>query len=409
MRNMMRTLKRTDTMKRINTMTVKTEELHPEDDGLGAGWRDGFFEEAVEFEEEEERKEETKETTERKTKSHKRNQRRRRRLKPRVKMEPISWDAPMMWVTARWLLTDYLKMTEEEKEQTTDQERKNLRGAWKTLRKRHEERLRVEADKEDCCDNNQPAATTNMKIESKKESTTEIRLTMKMTTKMDRMDFGLQMQIIGEANRREMRRWMTQVRKEQEQVRKKHAREMDELRTMVYSMLHETQFKRVLEEMIQDSNAREHRKKFKKVLKEMRSTITRVEAMDDCVNNQPEAKAKTMSEATKIQVESKMTKQSMQKSTMESKTPKKTKTRRSKKKRKKKSIMARARDERNSIADEQPTKKKKMKQSTKMYYWNRGRPPERTKEVKTGTTTKQPKESNTVYYWYRGRPPERVQ
>jgi hypothetical protein len=125
-----------------------------------------------------------------------------------------------------------------------------------------------------------------------------------------------------------------------------------------------------------------YRKQLKRVLEEMTEMIPRVGAMDDCVNNQPEATAdtETMTEPTK-----------------------QSKKIRKKKRKKKKKQSTMARDDSIRIGTTARTN------SNNNYYWNRVRPPERTKEVTAETTTKQPKERNKGYYWYRGRPPERVQ
>jgi hypothetical protein len=444
-------------MMRLTTTTMTTEKMTMElqqepqrteeqEDGLGAGWRDGFFEEMIDFEEEDERKltkesqkrnqqrrvhwddctdnqpvataepnrwsprqrqrrkkvkattEDEKEPTTKMTKSQKRNQRKRRSLKPRVKIEPISWDYPMMLVTARWVLKDYLKKTDEEKQQMTDDDKRSVRAAWKTMRNNQDELIEimnqemvtmqeskrelkstaVEADRYDC-DNNQPVATTWLEMENKK--TEEWREFMMETALKKTEEY--EAMVRQEKNVEELPRkgWTTM-----ELITMKDMEWKMEMRTRKRVPPHEklawnthqwVMRKESMESKEKTINLAIHRKKYKRVLEEI---TTRVEAMGDCVNNQPEATAK------------------------ESKTKSKKKRGRSKKHKGK-----RNKTKRTEALDEQ-TWTGETTTSGNRYFWNRGRPPERSSGT-TGKTTKQPSEKGKTkgYYWYRGRPPEIVQ
>jgi hypothetical protein len=366
-------------MKMTMNATMKETKLQPEDDGLGAGWRDGFFEEAVEFEEEK-RREETKEAMEQKTtKSHKKNQRRRRRFKPRVKMEAISENAPMMWVTARWTYTDYLKMTEEEKEQMTDQEKKNLRSAWKTLSKKHadDEADRVEADRYDCHDN-QPVATTWMKMENKRtEEWKELMKEKALKETEEYMAIARQEKNMEEEPRKGWTTMELITMKDMEWKMESRTRKRvpphEQLAWNTHSEMMRQEYMESKEKTI---NLAIHRKKYKRVTEEL---ITRVEAMADCVNNQPEATAKESKRKTKTKSKKKRGRVKKHEG----------------KRKSNKLKMKEALDERTWTGETTTCGKR--------YFWNRGRPPERTPRVTVKTTNNK---QNKGYHWYRGRPPE---
>jgi hypothetical protein len=302
------------------TMKETEMKLQLEEDGLGAGWKEGFFEETVEFEEEECKDEykkgllesttEDKEPTTKTTKSQKRNQRKGRSFKPRVKLESISWDYPMMLVTARWVLTDYLKKTDEEKKQMTDDEKRSLRSAWKTMRTNQDELIEIMSEPK------------RMEIAESKP----MKKRMKKTRKKQKIIWKASMEPILEGEEEE-----------------------------------------VLEEL-----------------------TTRVEVMADCVNNQPE----TTAEESKTKMKTKSKK-------------KRGRSKKHKGKRKYNKLKTiRAIDERTWTGETTTC----SKQATKMHYWNRGRPPERTLAATETTRTKQSKSiCNKGYFWNRGRPPEEDQ
>jgi hypothetical protein len=119
-----------------------------------------------------------------------------------------------------------------------------------------------------------------------------------------------------------------------------------------------------------------HRKKYKRVTEEL---ITRVEAMADCVNNQPEATAKESKRKTKTKSKKKRGRVKKHEG----------------KRKSNKLKMKEALDERTWTGETTTCGKR--------YFWNRGRPPERTPRVTVKTTNNK---QNKGYHWYRGRPPE---